>query len=227
MRVVLVPMMGRGERFRTAGYTDPKPFINVKGRAVLEHVLDHLPEHDRLVIVARKEYEAALHGYPGDHLLLEGETRGATDTVLRGAALIDPASEVLIVNCDNFVEVDWGLFIQNQAEARSAASVLTFTATEEKYSFVRVDGEGFVVEAAEKRPISDRACAGYFWFRSCMNMKTCLQAYLKAGDGFRVNGEFYLTPALNFLKHLRVTEFPVARFVDLGTPQEVARYEAS
>ena len=39
---VLIPMGGRGEVFREAGYVFPKPLIKIAGRPMLFHMLDNL-----------------------------------------------------------------------------------------------------------------------------------------------------------------------------------------
>jgi GTP:adenosylcobinamide-phosphate guanylyltransferase len=42
--VVLVTMGGRGFRFRQAGYSEPKPFVNVLGKPMVQRVLDLFPK---------------------------------------------------------------------------------------------------------------------------------------------------------------------------------------
>eukprot|EP00965_Chrysotila_dentata_P037436 1245460-Pleurochrysis_carterae.AAC.3 len=39
---VVIPMGGRGEAFREAGYSLPKPLIRIAGRPMLCHLLDNL-----------------------------------------------------------------------------------------------------------------------------------------------------------------------------------------
>src|SRR5947209_20270861 len=39
---IVVPMAGRGSRFATAGFTDPKPLIPVGGRPMIQWVIDNI-----------------------------------------------------------------------------------------------------------------------------------------------------------------------------------------
>ena len=43
--------------------------------------------------------------------------------------------------------------------------VIVFDSVHPRWSFVRVDKAGFVIETAEKRPISRLATAGFYYFR--------------------------------------------------------------
>src|SRR3546814_13681332 len=47
---LLIPMAGEGTRFAEAGYTTPKPFIDVAGKPMTERVLDNVarPEERRV-----------------------------------------------------------------------------------------------------------------------------------------------------------------------------------
>ena len=40
---IVLPMTGLGKRFRDAGYTDPKPLIDVDGKPMIEHVVSLFP----------------------------------------------------------------------------------------------------------------------------------------------------------------------------------------
>jgi choline kinase len=39
---VLIPMAGNGSRFEKAGYTKPKPFIEINGKKMVEIVIDNI-----------------------------------------------------------------------------------------------------------------------------------------------------------------------------------------
>ncbi len=45
---ILVPMAGAGSRFRDAGYTLPKPLIDVDGRPMISRVIDNLGRNNDL-----------------------------------------------------------------------------------------------------------------------------------------------------------------------------------
>ncbi len=88
---VIVPLAGKGERFRREGYTDPKPLIQVCDKRIIEHVIDNIVMHDPNVLNSYYVFYADEHTaqfiaqkYPFIHLVYVGETRGAAETLYRG-----------------------------------------------------------------------------------------------------------------------------------------------
>lgn len=98
---VVIPMGGLGTRFAKNGYiTRPKPFVRVLGKEMLMWLLDKLAlrSDDSLVICFNPAYlgtgelmEEFVDGrYPNVTLVhLEGETRGAAETVMLALRGID------------------------------------------------------------------------------------------------------------------------------------------
>ena len=76
------------------------------------------------------------------------------------------------------------------------------------YSYVRLDGE-MVVEAAQRKPISQNATAGIFWFKST---KTFIDSAMKQIlKGASTDGLYFIAPCLNeiILEQLNVGVFNV------------------
>ena len=54
---IVIPMAGAGSRFSQAGYSKPKPFIDVDGKPMIVRVLENLAyPQARYLLVARKEH---------------------------------------------------------------------------------------------------------------------------------------------------------------------------
>jgi len=57
---IVIPMAGAGSRFKDAGFLEPKPFIDMNGRMMIEHVLDNLNyPNAHYVLIAREEHLAS------------------------------------------------------------------------------------------------------------------------------------------------------------------------
>ncbi len=52
---VVIPMAGNGSRFKTAGYTDPKPFIDVNGVPMIEAVMKNIGIKANYYLIAKLE----------------------------------------------------------------------------------------------------------------------------------------------------------------------------
>jgi hypothetical protein len=90
-----------------------------------------------------------------------------------------------------------------------------------KWSFARVDGDGFVVEVAEKNPISDIATAGFYYWRRGSDYVRCAERMIDRN--IRVNNEFYVCPVYNegIAEGLKFKTFEARRMCGLGTPEDL------
>ena len=75
--------------------------------------------------------------------------------------------------------------------------ISVFEDTNPKWSFVRIDESGQVQEVAEKRPISNLATTGMYYFGSGKSYVCAVEEMMK--KNIRVNNEFYISSAYNIL----------------------------
>jgi len=227
---VLIPLAGEGRRFADAGYSFPKPLIDVKGKPMIQWVVENLNIEARHIFVCRREH---LERYNLAHLLrliapgceiveTGGVTEGAACTTLLAKHLIDNGEHLLIANSDQFVaDYNSNEFMYSMVSDEIDGGILTFTATHPKWSFVRLDEDGFVAEVAEKRPISDIATVGiYYWARGSDYVKYAEQMI---GKNIRVNNEFYTAPVFNEAigEGKKIKIFPVQEMWGMGTPEDL------
>ena len=52
---LLIPMAGKGSRFRAAGYPDYKPFVQIFGKPMIQYVLDAFPDYVTKRIIADRD----------------------------------------------------------------------------------------------------------------------------------------------------------------------------
>ena len=171
---VLIPMAGAGSRFEQAGYTFPKPLIDVKGRPMIQVVTDNLNIKANYIYVVQKDHRKK---YNLDTLLnlitpgckiveVEGVTEGAACTALLAKEYIDNDKPLFFANSDQFVEWDSNEFLYKMNETEADGGMVTFKATHPKWSFAKLNSEGLVTEVAEKNPISDTATVGYYYWKN-------------------------------------------------------------
>ena len=53
---VIIPMAGAGDRFKKAGYSQPKPLIDVCGKPLIERLLANFPKDWRFVFIPSEEH---------------------------------------------------------------------------------------------------------------------------------------------------------------------------
>jgi len=229
---VLIPMAGAGSRFATAGYTFPKPLIDVEGKPMIQVVVDNLNIDAIFIYVVQKEHRAK---YNLDTLLnlitpgckiveVDGITEGAACTTLLAKEYIDNDQPLFMSNSDQFLEWDSNEFMYKMIEQKVDGGIATFTATHPKWSFVKVDEYGYVTEVAEKKPISDIATAGiYYWAKGSDYVKYTEQMIDK---NIRVNNEFYVCPVFNEAigDGKKIKTFNIHKMWGLGTPEDLNYY---
>ena len=57
-KVNLIPMAGDGKRFIDAGYTTPKPLIEINGLPMIVHAAKSLPKADLWIFICRENHIA-------------------------------------------------------------------------------------------------------------------------------------------------------------------------
>ena len=229
---VLIPMAGAGSRFEKAGYTFPKPLIDVKGKPMIQVVVDNLNMDANFIFIVQKSHREK---YNLDTLLnlitpnckiveVDGITEGAACTTLLAKEFIDNDSPLVMANSDQFVEWDSNEFMYKMNETDCDGGIVTFKSTHPKWSFAKINDSGFVTEVAEKNPISDIATVGvYYWKKGSDYVKFAEQMIQK---DIRVNNEFYVCPVFNeaILGDKKIKTFDIKQMWGLGTPEDLNYY---
>jgi HAD superfamily hydrolase (TIGR01509 family) len=226
---VLIPMAGAGSRFAAAGYTFPKPLIEVRGKPMIQTVVENLNmEANYIFIVQKEHYEKYSLNYllnliaPGCKIVqVDGITEGAACTTLLAKEFIDNDQPLVMANSDQFVEWNSNEVMYAFNADSIDGGILTFKATHPKWSYAKLNENGFVSEVAEKKVISDNATVGvYFWKKGSDYVKYAEQMIDK---DIRVNNEFYVCPVFNEAigdgKKIRVKE--IQKMWGIGTPEDL------
>nr|WP_281362606.1 nuclear transport factor 2 family protein [Marinifaba aquimaris] len=88
-------------------------------------------------------------------------------------------------------------FIDTIRSKGSDAGVLTFNSVHPKWSFVNQNDDGIVTQAAEKRPISNNAIAGFYYFEQTKDFIEAAKNLIRKDVKF--DGSFYVSETLNEL----------------------------
>lgn len=226
---VLIPMAGAGSRFAAAGYTFPKPLIEVNGKPMIQVVVENLNIQAHYIFIVQKEHYEKYHLQyllqaiaPGcDIVQVDGMTEGAACTTLLAKDYIDWDVPLLIANSDQFVEWNSNECLYAFNADSIDAGIVTFESSHPKWSYAKLDDRGFVCEVAEKLPISNHATVGiYFWKRGTDYVRYAEQMIAK---NIRVNNEFYVAPVFNEAiadgKKIRIKD--AQKMWGIGTPEDL------
>ena len=231
---VIIPMAGAGSRFAQAGYTFPKPLIDVKGKPMIQVVVEMLNIKANFIYAVQKEHREKYNLdtllnllTPGCKIIeVDGVTEGAACTALLAKEYINNDSPLLFANSDQHIIWDSNEFFYKMNETGVDGGILCFKGTHPKWSFAKVDENNKVTEVAEKNPISDNATVGmYYWKQGSDFVKYAEQMISK---NIRVNNEFYVCPVYNeaIQDDKNISCFMINKddMWGLGTPEELTYY---
>lgn len=229
---VLIPMAGAGSRFVAAGYTFPKPLIQVHDKPMIQLVTENLGLDANFIYVAQKEHREKYNLdtmlnliSPGCKIIeVDGITEGAACTALLAKEFIDNDDPLFFANSDQYVDWNPVEFMYEMQERNADGGIVTFKATHPKWSFAKVDDNGLVTEVAEKNPISDNATVGYYYWKHGSDFVKYAEQMIE--KDIRVNNEFYVCPVFNEAiddnKQIRTHE--AKGMWGLGTPEDLEYY---
>lgn len=238
MRIIVL-MAGDSAVFEVAGYTYPKNLVEIDGEPLVQrvvHGLLPLIEHaSHAVFLVREEENRRYH--TGDVIRLLVPTAevvgvpalgsGAACTALHAISHIRRDAPLLIINGDQVLEADLPAIVAGFEADGLDGGVISFDAVHPRWSYVRTDADGLVVEAAEKRPISRQATAGAYWFARGGDFIDGTMAMIRKDAS--VDGAFYVCPVYNelILRGLRIGTHHVERgsYFSLASLHGVSAYE--
>jgi len=235
---IVVPMAGRGSRFQQEGYTFPKPLIDIKGKPMIEVVINNLrPSCDhKFIFIAQKEHCEKYDVYNVlkratnnnfELIQIDGMTEGAACTVLTAVQHINNDDDLIIANSDQYITGGIDDFItfarKTSAGRQKDGLIMTFAASHPKWSYARTDKTGRVLEVAEKKVISPHATVGIYHFKKGSDFVKGAQNMIK--KGIRHNNEFYVCPVYNELiidsKDIFINSIDIKRMHGIGTPEDL------
>lgn len=230
---IIVPMAGKGSRFNSAGFDLPKALINVAGKAMYRYSIDGLPLNlvTKLIFIIKKnnfsqtleeDIEKHYGSYPYSIIILENDTQGQAETILKAAAEIDLNLPTLIHNCDTYIAtgVDWQQLIKEKIDG----AIFLFESNEDRWSYVKLDKRGLtIIDIQEKKIISTHATTGTYYFKDSVELLKNIQKIID--QNLKTNNEYYLSSVYHLMLKQNKVILPmwVEDILCFGTPQDLVK----
>jgi dTDP-glucose pyrophosphorylase len=231
-------MAGAGSRFAKAGYKKPKPFIDVLGKPMICHVLDNLNiANAKFILLVRTEHYQSepdtvnwiKEHYNVEFVFIDKLTEGAACTVLHAHRLINNDIPLLIANSDQIVDMNIADYINDSKKRQLDGSVLCFQDNDAKWSYAKIDGNGYITEIKEKIVISEYATVGIYYFeKGRIFVENAIDMLI---NNDRVNNEFYVAPVYNYAIErglsFGIYNIDMKQMHGTGTPEDLDKYIAT
>jgi NDP-sugar pyrophosphorylase family protein len=234
---IVIPMAGHGSRFVKAGYTQPKPLIPVCGKPMIELIIENLrPEQQhQFIFICHAEHtknyplRKILEGKSPGCIIIEVDkvTEGPACTVLLAKKYIDNVDQLMIANCDQYIDIDINQYLRI-LEKNIDALIMTMKAKDEKWSYIELNVKKEITRVVEKKVVSDEATVGIYNYKYGQDFVRAAEAMI--AKGLRVNNEFYVAPAYNemILDGKKIGYYNIGKLGNgmhgLGTPEDLNIY---
>lgn len=200
---VLIPIVGND---KMSGNTDYMlSLYEIERKTIFQYVYDFLSpiEDAEFIVILRKQDVKNYHFDQIVKLLIpdvkvviaDGETKGSVCSCLLAIDYIDDDEPIVISSSNQLFVGDTNAIIKEFMEKDYDGGIVTFEDIHPKFSFVRLDENNMVIEAAEKRPISKHATAGFYYFKKGSDFVE--SAISMISKDAAVNGKYYLAPVYN------------------------------
>lgn len=216
---VIIPIVGNDSLESNTEYM--LSLYEIERKIIFQYCYDFLRSIDEaeFIVVLRKQDVKKYHFDQIVKLLIpnvkiviaEGDTKGSVCSCLLAIDYIAENEPLIISSSNQLFLADANQIVKEFIDRDYDGGIVTFEDIHPKFSFVKLDENNLVIEAAEKRPISKHATAGFYYFKKGSDfVESAISMLMKNAS---VNGLFYLCPVYNemILKQKKIGVYPIDR----------------
>ncbi|MEJ7559232.1 MAG: glycosyltransferase family 2 protein [Pedobacter sp.] len=237
MLKIIIPIAGSSALFINAGYSYPKPLIEINGVPMIQRVIEDagaLSDEYEFIFIMREEEALKFHldntlkllAPRSEVIKLKRDTKGGLCSVLMAIDKIDDNDSLVILNGDQILDVVYDDILSYWKKEKADAGVITFKSVHPRWSYARIES-GLVVQTAEKNPISNSAIVGYYYFENAGTFFRAAFQVIK--NDVQLEGNFYISPVINeyVLLNKKVLDFKIKaeQHHSFYSPQMIEEYE--
>ena len=241
---IIIPMSGFGERFRAAGYTIPKPLIEVEGRPIIQHVVEMFSNEDDFIFICNEDHllnpEYKMKSILQDVALnssivsVKPHKLGPVYAVMQALDEINLQKPTIVNYCDFTCYWNYGHF-KNFAKRVKADGIIPsyrgfhpHTLWSNYYAYVK-EHNYRASDIQEKQPFTNKptnefASSGTYYFKTGALMQEYFQRCID--EELLVSDEYYVSMVYKPMMqdNLKVYVYELQHFMQWGTPSDLNEY---
>ena len=229
---ILIPLAGDSRIDNESQYL--KGLQEIKRKTILQHVIESLTQikDSEFIFILRKDDVNIYHidnvvklMVPNAKIIVaESNTAGSACTCLLAIGQLSMEEPLIVSGSDQLVS--WDLQSIVDVFSNYDAGAIVFEDIHPRWSYVKIDENGLVIEAAEKNPISRNATTGFYYFKRAEFFVNSVMRMIQKGAS--VNGSYYVCPALNELvldnKKIKTVKIPKDHVFNFGSKTGIEMY---
>jgi NDP-sugar pyrophosphorylase family protein len=242
---IVIPMAGKSERYKKAGFNKPKFLLPVGEKSMIEKVVDTFdPVKDEYVFIISKQPEGDfrvrefLQDLPLKKKIFEipPHDLGPTYSLLQIGNELADEEEVIVNYCDFVMNWDYQEFLRRIRQSGYDGAIPSFRGFHPAslgntyYAYLKVNKNNELAELREKQPftenrLNEHASTGTYYFKKWKHVKDFgkqqIDRNIKAGK------EYYPSLIYNLMvgAGLKILVYEVDKFICLGTPEDYLQHQ--
>lgn len=243
---IIIPMAGYGKRYNEEHFFSPKPLIEIDGRKIIEHVINMFPRDSEFIFLCNNQHlkksplkQVLTRAAPNSMIIsiTDEYMNGPVSSCVPALNLIDDDEEIVVNYCDFVQTWNFNDFMSSIHKKNAKGAMATFigfhpsSLGDTYYCYLKVNKDNWITDISEKKSFSkdrtkDYASTGTYYFAKGKIFKKYVQETLKT-KGLKVSEEYYMSfPYILMIRdNLRILNFPVSKFICLGTPRDYHMYK--
>ena len=240
-RIGLIPMAGKGSRFRDYGYRIAKPLIKVNHSPMVIRTVNSMPRQDKWIFLPRQEdierypIERTLRQFNNNCIIepVRQYTSGQASTCMLVESRIPDNSELIIASADYEHRYNHGLWQSILDDLTIDGAIWTYRSKSmllkdpEKFAYCKVKEDGITIskvvekEVISNTPYLDPLVVGTFWYRRASDFKSAAKNTID--NNIKINGEHYVGTSINYIieKGKKFVIFDIEQWISFGDPFEL------
>jgi len=154
-------------------------------------------------------------------------TKGSACTALLSACQLEKEMPLIIISANELVDIDFNVAIEYFKSQGVDVGVLAFSSVHPRYSFVKLNEKGAVIQVAQRNPISKHATTGMFWFKRTGDFVEAAMSSIR--KGVELDGSYYVAPTINELilkqKSVGIYQLQGGEYRPLKNEKQLAIFE--
>lgn len=236
---VLIPLAARSPFFPPEEFHFPLPLIEIDRIPIIQLVVNNLsaisPDIEFIFVVSAEECRVfsldnvfrLVTNHRCKIIELPGQTKGSLCSCLMAIEHFNDDQPLIVATADQVFDLDLSNIIQNFQNRRLDAGAISFETVHPRWSYIRVDEDDNVIEAAARKVISRLGIAGLIYFARGQDFAWA--AMESISHGATEDGSYPIAPTLNelILKGAKLGHYQVPKdmYHSFYLPQKIADYE--
>jgi len=243
--ILLIPLGGKGIRFKSQKFNEPKVLINVENKPIIFWLLDNIKFNEDIeFIYIPYNYEYTSYNFENllinrytnfkfKFLRLENDTLGASHTInialnqLLNENIID--SPILCLDADNFYTID---IIEKWNKGNMIFTFIDYSFKNKNYSYILKNEENKILMIREKELFENYnnnyyACCGAYGFQSYKELYKYTCKIIEKGIKFK--NEYYTSCVIQEMINDNIDIYNNTienrYYFSLGTPEQIEYFK--